>query len=132
MATERQDWGGPDYEEDEHAKWLERWTSACPDGRPQRVARCLGYREREPRRLQLRVALGGSDGGVCDVIVEEHEETVRVRLLVCYDEADFIPYKDREYMNCPVHVYLEQPLGERTVVDVETDQPVPLFVSEWG
>jgi hypothetical protein len=87
-------------DDDERARWLDRWSSPCPDGRPQRAAICLGHREREPGRLQLRVALCGGEG-VCDVIVEEDEDAVRVRLLVCYDEDRFEEDEDREYMNCP-------------------------------
>jgi hypothetical protein len=37
-----------------------------------------------------------------------------------------------EYMDCPVHVYLDQPLGERRVIDVETACEVELFVPTWG
>ena len=135
MATNwhEEEWPSADYDDDdEHARWLDRWTSPCPDGHPQRVAACLGYREREPGRLQLRVALGGCDNGVCDVIVEEDEDAVRVRLLVCYDEDRLEDGEDREYTNCPVHVYLDKPLAGRTVIDVETDEPVPLFVPSWG
>jgi len=130
MAT---DWpdeygvGADCFDDDEHARWLERWTSPCPDGRPQRVATCLGYREREAGRVQLRVALRGSEG-VCDAIVEEDEENVVVRLLVCCDENSFEEDEDHEYVNCPIHVYLQKPLGDRSVIDVETDRPVPLFV----
>lgn len=136
MATDWQgedsdDWTGAEFrDEDEHARWVERWTSPCPDRRPQRVANCLGHREREPGRLQLRVALTRGEG-VCDVIVEEDQDTVRVRLLVCYDEDCLESWADREYTDCPVHVYLDQPLGDRTVIDVQTDEPVPLFVPNW-
>jgi hypothetical protein len=136
MATNRHDeqWLETDFVDDDDARerWLDQWTSPCPDSYPQRVAVCLGYRERDPGRLQLRVALGGCDNGVCDAIVEENEDTVRVRLLVCYDEDRFDESKDREYMNCPIHVYLNEPLAGRTVIDVETDEPVPLFVPSWG
>lgn len=117
--------------DEEHARWIEKWTSPCPDGHPQRVAVCLGYREREPGRLQLRVALCAVDNGVCNVIVEEGEDAVRVRMLVCWDEDSWEPPEDREYVNCPVHVYLDKPLGERTVIDVKTDKPVQLFVPSW-
>jgi hypothetical protein len=66
-----------DYRDDDHARWRDRWTSPCPEGQPQRVGICLGHREREPGRLQLRVALCGGEG-VCDVIIEEDEDTVRL------------------------------------------------------
>lgn len=40
----------------------------CPDGNPQRVCHPLGFRERNVGELELRVALGGNDGGMCQVI----------------------------------------------------------------
>jgi hypothetical protein len=115
----------------EDTRSLERWTSPCPDGRPQRAAVCLGYRERDPGRLQLRVALSGHEG-VCDVIVEEDDDRVRVRLLVCCEEEITEENDDHEFSNCPVHVYLEKQLGARTVIDVQTGEPVTLFVPTWG
>jgi hypothetical protein len=76
----------------------------------------------------LRHARATKRCGICQAIVEEDEATVRVRLLVCMDlDRD----ADREYMNCPVHVYLDQPLGEGRVIDVETELEAPLFVSTW-
>jgi hypothetical protein len=123
------DWIRADYRDDDHARWCAQWTSPCPEGRPQRVGICLGHREREPGRLQFRVALCRGEG-VCDVIVEEDEETVRVRLLVCYDE-NVEQGEDREYINCPAHMYLDKSLGGRTVIDVQVDEAVPVFVPDW-
>jgi hypothetical protein len=102
--------------------------AAVPDRQHSRPRVCLGFREREPGRLQLRVPLRIGEG-VCEVVVEEDEHTVFVRVIVCYDENDLDD--DREYVNCPTHVYLEQPLNGRTVTDVETEQPLPLFVPSW-
>ncbi len=131
-AWDGEDLLGPvDRDEDEHARWLYRWTRPCPDRRPQLPRVCLGHREREPGRLQLRVALCRAEG-VCNVIVEEDDDTVRVRLIICCDEDLFEDDREREYMDCPVHVYLDKPLGGRTVIDVQTDQPVPLFVPDWA
>lgn len=97
--------------------------TSCPDGDPQRPGICLGYREREPGRLQLRVALGGEDKGVCKADVEEDDEAIRVRLFICYDRFGD---HDREYLNCPVHVYLDEPLGDRRVIDLVTGRELPL------
>jgi hypothetical protein len=116
--------------DNEHAAWLDKWAPRCPIGNPQRVRDCLGYREREPGRLQLRVALTRGEG-VCQAIVDEGPDTIHVRLLVCYDEDEEYDPK-AEYCNCPVHVYLEQPLNDRKVIDIETDQEVPLHVPNWG
>ena len=101
----------------------------CPDGKPQRPRRALGFRERNVCELELRVALGGDEGGVCQVVVEEHEEEVYVRVLIHYQDSDdeTIP-RIREYTDCPVRAWLDRPLGDRAVVDVDTDEELPLFI----
>lgn len=35
------------------------------------------------------------------------------------------------YMDCPVRVWLDQPLGDRAVIDLDTDEELPLFVPEY-
>jgi hypothetical protein len=67
--------------------------------------------------------------GICDVIVVEDEETVTVRVLVCYEDEGSAPRGDR--VDCPVGVGLDRPLGGRTVVDCDTGEPLPLFVPPW-
>ena len=130
MDIEWLDENPSDALDDERAEWLEKWAPRCPDGRPSVPRRIIAYREREPGRLQLRVPLGGSDQGVCEVVVEEDEKTVRVRALVCYDDDDD-QSGSLERVNCPVHVYLDRPLEGRQVVDVETGAALPLFVPSW-
>jgi hypothetical protein len=115
--------------DEERAAWLEKWAPDCPIGNPQRVRTCVGYREREPGRLQLRVPLARTEG-VCEVIVAEDEEKILVRVLVCYEEDEDDEPRP-EYVNCPVHVYLDQPLNDRAVVDEETTEELPLFVPHW-
>lgn len=73
---------------------------------------CVGHMEREPGRLQLRVDLY-PDEGVCTVLFEEDERAVTVLIVVC-GEPDF----RRDPVNCPVHIHLGQPLGERDVLDI--------------
>ena len=34
-------------------------------------------------------------------------------------------------MDCPVHAYLDQPLGDREVIDVDTQKPLPLYAPRW-
>lgn len=68
--------------------------------------------EREPGRLQLRVPLRGREG-VCSVLVDEDDESVTVLVLVC-GEGD----STGGWVDCPVHVVLDQPLGNRTVRDL--------------
>jgi hypothetical protein len=82
---------------------------------------CIGYREREPRRLQLRIALV-RDEHVDEIVVAEDDETVVVYATVCRavdpaggDECDV-----------PHHVYLEQPLGDRAVIDGTTGERLQL------
>jgi hypothetical protein len=91
----------------------------------QRWRVCCGFREREPGRLQLRVVLG-PDEGVCNVLMEEDEDAVTVLILVCGTQ---IP-GDR--CDCPVHVYLEKPLGDRAVLDlVRGRAPIAPFIARW-
>jgi hypothetical protein len=73
---------------------------------------CLGHMQREPGRLQLRVPLRAREG-VCSVLFEEDEESVTVLILVCGDVDS-----KSEWTDCPVHIYLAEPLGVRVVRDV--------------
>jgi hypothetical protein len=114
-----------DPDQAEHVKWLERWAPKCPIGNPQRIRPCLAYREREPGRLQLRVALGPAEG-VCDIVVDEQEDVVYVRALLCYDREEE-DARSPDYWNCPVHVYLDRPLGDRGVFDIESDAFLPRY-----
>src|SRR3954454_5541502 len=81
---------------------------------------CAGYMEREPGRLQLRYVLQG-DQHVADITVAEDDETVAVLGLVCIS-----PIGDAgEQVDCPAHVYLRRPLGDRRVIDGFSREPVP-------
>ena len=84
--------------------------------------RCQGHMEREERRLQLRYDVCGDEH--MDMIhVAEDERSVVVFGVMC------IPLSDEAYdghiMDSPYHVYLDQPLGERTVIDGFTGEVVP-------
>lgn len=118
-----------DPAEAEHARWLDRWAPKCPIGNPQRIRPCLAFREREPGRLQLRVALAREEG-VCNVVVDEQEDVVYVRALLCYD-PDAEDMRTPDYWDCPVHVYLDRPLGDRGVFDIESDAFLPLHTPCW-
>lgn len=120
-----------EFDPDEHARWCEKWAPPCPDRNPQRVRRALGFRERNRCELELRVALGGDDLGVCDVIVDEHEHEVYVRVVVCYDPDDEERRRQREYLDWPVRTWLDQPLGDRAVIDVDSDEELPLFTPHY-
>lgn len=136
------DWDGQpiiEWDTEAHAKWCEKWAPRCPDGNPQRLRHPLGFRERNVGELELRVALGGEYGGVCQVVVDERDDEVYVRVLLCCpddddecrgdDDDDEQPSRrrHREYIDCPVRVWLESPLGERAVIDVDTDEELPLY-----
>jgi hypothetical protein len=120
----------PEWYESEHAAWLDKWAPKCPIRNPQRVGHLLGYREREPGRLQLRVSMRPGTDGVCDSIVEETDDAVHVRVILCFEDRDE-SWDDREYWNCPVHVYLEKPLGDRSVIKADDEEALPLFVPDW-
>jgi hypothetical protein len=96
---------------------VERW-----EPHEQRWRDCVGHMEREPGRLQLRVRLCGEEG-VCTVLFEEDAASVKVLILVCGPCDPSTGYTD-----CPVHIYLEEPLGDRPVLDVARERrPVPYF-----
>ena len=91
-----------------------------------RASACLRYREREPGRLQLRVVLRRGEE-VCEIVVEEDAEQVRVLILLCGEIED-----RTEAMDCPYSVYLDAPLADRRVVDIARgDAELDLFVPNW-
>jgi hypothetical protein len=120
-----------EWDTEAHASWLEKWTAPCPDGNPQRLRHPLGFRERNTCELELRVPLGGDEYGVCHVIVDERDDEVYVRVLVCYPEDDEQLPRNREYLDCPIRTWLERPLGERAVIDVDSDEELPLYTSRY-
>ena len=75
--------------------------------------------EREPGRLQLRYVLRG-DEEMYEIEVAEDDRTVVVTATVLTG-AD----AEADACECPWHVYLDRPLGDRTVVDGVGGQPVP-------
>ena len=79
--------------------------------------------EREPGRLQLRYVFSAGEG-ICDVIVEEREDTVTVYGFMCTEYGE-VPVGWRESYEAPVHVYLDGPLAGRTVIDGHSGRRVP-------
>ena len=70
------------------------------------------------------------------MIVEERNDEVHVRVLVCYrddadDDEDGFRGRPREYTDCPVRTWLEQPLGQRAVIDVDSDEELPLYTPHY-
>jgi hypothetical protein len=120
-----------EFDSKAHELWLAKWAPPCH----RRVRRALGFRERSIGELELRVPLGGDDRGACRVILGERDDEVHVRVLVCWcdddnDDEDGT-WRNREYMDCPVRVWLKQRLGERAVIDVDSDEALPLYISDY-
>ena len=78
--------------------------------------------EREPGRLQLRYALHDEEH-VNEIVVAEDDERVVVFGTVCAP----MDLEVEDTVGHPYHVYLKQPLGERTVIDAVSELPVPYF-----
>jgi hypothetical protein len=95
---------------------------------PRRIwpRRCVGYMEREPGRLQVRYVVRG-DEHVDDILVAEDDSAVVVFATVCTSVAG----EEGELMEGPWHVYLDQPLGDRTVIDGTCGRVVP-YKNVWA
>jgi hypothetical protein len=102
---------------------VEVWGGTPREIRPNR---CRGHMEREEGRLQVRYALRG-DEHVDDIVVAEDERTVVVFGTVCTAVAG----EHGEGCEAPCHVYLNSPLGDRTVVDGTTGEVVP-YKNVWA
>jgi hypothetical protein len=81
---------------------------------------CVGYMEREPGRLQLRFELGDDDH-VDEIVVAEDEQAVVAFATVSTSTAGEVA----SWCQVPCHVYLERPLGDRTVIDGTSGCEVP-------
>jgi hypothetical protein len=81
---------------------------------------CVGHMEREEKRLQLRYVLW-PDEHIGDVAVVEDEHSVVVLGMVCVSAA----CEAGDPCESPTHVYLERPLGGRTVYDGCSGEAVP-------
>jgi hypothetical protein len=108
----------------------EMWFPVCPLGLPQQAISCLGYRERDPGRLQLRVAVR-DDEGVCDVVIDERDSHVVVRVLICRGDDPLVRYPEPGLAEERTHVYLQAPLAGRPLIDFETREQVPFYVPTW-
>ena len=84
--------------------------------------RCYGHMEREPGRLQLRYALHDEEH-VNEIVVAEDDAQVVVFGTICAP-MDLDVY---ETVGHPYHHRLDQPLGDREVIDAVTGVPVPLL-----
>lgn len=118
---------GPETSCESRADW-----PPCPDGEAQALRHPLGFRERNRGELELRVALGDGEGGVCQVSVDERADEVHVRVLVHLEDDHEDPRPgSREYTDWPVRVWLQRPLGDRAVIDADTDEELLLYVPRY-
>jgi hypothetical protein len=76
--------------------------------------------EREPGRLQLRIVLRG-DEHVDEIVTAEHAKTVVVLATVCTSALG----ETGDFCEVPCHVWLDEPLGRREVVDGVSGEVVP-------
>jgi hypothetical protein len=119
------------WEVDTRGEWAEKWP-ACPDGHPLKLRHALGFWERSVRELELRVSLGDDGWGVCQIIVDEREDEVYVRVLLHRsDDCRGLSLTAREYLDWPVRVSLVRPLGERAVIDMDSDNELPLYTPRY-
>jgi hypothetical protein len=58
---------------------------------------------------------------ISDIEVTEDDRTVVVSATMCTP----LQPEGRDEMECPYHVYLDRPLGDRTVIDGFDGAPVP-------
>jgi hypothetical protein len=91
-------------------------------GAPRRHLRrpCVGHMERETGRLQVRYVLW-RDEHIADIVVAEDAETVVVLGTVCTANLD----QGGDCCEVPCHVYLDDPLGDRAVIDGVTGEAIP-------
>jgi hypothetical protein len=110
---------------DDSGHEVEQGFPICPLGLPQVGCACLGFYERGPGYLQLR--FGALDNeGLCDVVVEEGAFQVAVRVVLCSKDDEHLGYRDLAEER--THVQLEEVLGNRLVIDIETGRAVPFYV----
>lgn len=103
---------------------------ACPLGLPQNARECLGYRERDPGRLQLRIPMLYNEG-VCDVALDEYPSHIVVCVVVCRRDDDEERSWYPGFAEERTHAYLDAPLDDRMLIDSETGKAVPLYVPTW-
>jgi hypothetical protein len=124
-----------EWNEDLRALWCDRWQpNWCPVGNQQIRGRPLGFSKQTACELELRVALR-RDEGVCQVIVDELGDEVYVLVITCYEEEEpehELPAPLGERLDCPVRVWLDRPLGDRAVINVDTDKELDLYTPAYG
>ena len=102
----------------------EHWENMAPplDDTPRRLTprSAVAYCEREPGRLQVRLVVD-RDEHIDDIVVDENDDSVVVFASICSPTTGAC----RDQIEAPFHVYLEEPLGERRVVDALSGRELP-------
>jgi hypothetical protein len=76
--------------------------------------------------------VGGGDGDLCRVIVDEHDDEVYVRVLTHRGDGHKRRTRaHRECLDCPVRVSLPRTLGERPVIDMDTAEELLLYTPRY-
>jgi hypothetical protein len=118
------------------ADWLAKWAPPCPDGNPQRLCEIVAFRLKGEDYLQVRVILRrDEDSGVCQLIVDEHADRIYVRAIACRsheDDRSASSWLQTDEIDCGCNWWLDAPLGERIVIDVDTGRELPLLIPRWG
>jgi hypothetical protein len=116
---------GMDYNELE----TERWWPTCPEGNAQRLLEIAGYRVKGQDFIQALVLLTNEDNGVCAAPFAEYPDRVEVRVIACcrsplgYSDA----VDEQPKTAWPSNVWLDAPLGDRVVIDVDSGSPLRPF-----
>jgi hypothetical protein len=104
----------------------DRWLPYCPAHHPVEPKELLGYTILSPRLLRVEVSMRGFED-VCDVVVDEGPDLIRVRATACANFHNH-PVFRRSALGDPSVITLNEALGDRVVIDYETEEPVPVYV----
>jgi hypothetical protein len=110
---------------------FQRWASPCTAGHPQRPTPAIAHRDKLGGLIQLRALMHPADG-ICSVVIQESYDLVLVRVILCRSHDDWDDDDDSELFNCPVRIWLDEPLDDRWVIDVETGQRLPPYEPRWS
>jgi hypothetical protein len=110
---------------------IARWAPPCPAGHPQRPTAAIAHRDKLGGLIQLRAIMHPSDG-ICSVVIQESVDLVLVRVILCRPEDTWDDDDDSELFNCPVRVWLDEPLDGRVIIDVETGLRLPPHEPQWS
>jgi hypothetical protein len=112
-------------------KPFQRWAPPCPAGHPQRPTPAIAHRDKLNGLIQLRALMQPADG-ICSVVIQESYDLVLVRVILCRPHDDWDDDDESELFNCPVRIWLDEPLDDRWVIDVEAGKRLPPYEPTWS